>query len=204
MAHVDNAWIKREVWRLRERYPSKLDGVPILTAADPGEEKVQRFLSQLQPDIMIARCKFILKRNLLGLPRCGTFIMHPGICPEYRNAHGCFWALANRDLARVGMTLLKADAGVDTGPMFLHASYAFDEMRESHVVIQYRAVTENLDAIARTLAAVCDGSARPLPAEGRRSATWGQPWLTAYLKWKSAARRLQSSAADSASLEPKG
>jgi len=35
--------------------------------------------------------------------------MHPGICPEYRNSHGCFWALANDDPERVGVTLLQID-----------------------------------------------------------------------------------------------
>jgi len=44
--------------------------------------------------------------------RSAAFVLHPGICPEYRNAHGCFWALVNRDLARVGVTLLRADRGV--------------------------------------------------------------------------------------------
>ena len=68
-------------------------------------------------------------------------MLHPGICPEYRNAHGCFWALARRDLERVGMTLLRVDPGIDTGPVFLHGTYDFDEVEESHAVIQYRAVT---------------------------------------------------------------
>ena len=51
--------------------------------------------------------------------------MHPGICPEYRNAHGCFWALANRDLNKVGMTLLRIDKGVDTGPTFGYYTYPY-------------------------------------------------------------------------------
>ena len=124
----------------------------------------------------------------VGLARVGTFALHPGICPEYRNAHGCFWALAQRDLGRVGMTLLRVDQGIDTGPVFLQASCPFDETRESHAVIQYRVVLENLEAIGHTLRAVCDGSAVAVPVSGRRSATWGQPWLTAYLRWKRAAR----------------
>ena len=70
----------------------------------------------------------ILKRTIFEIPRAGTFVLHPGICPEYRNAHGCFWALANRDLDRVGMTLLRVDAGIDTGPVYLHGTCDFDEV----------------------------------------------------------------------------
>jgi methionyl-tRNA formyltransferase len=120
----------------------------------------------------------------------GTFVLHPGICPEYRNAHGCFWALTRRDFERVGMTLLRVDPGIDTGPIFLHGTYDFDEVEESHSVIQYRTVTENLDAIADILTALCRGEqVPPVAVEGRASAVWGQPQLTAYLRWKWQARR---------------
>jgi hypothetical protein len=44
---------------------------------------------------------------------------------------------------------------VDTGPIYLQASYDLDEVNESHNVIQYRAVLENLDTIGRTLTALC-------------------------------------------------
>jgi len=123
-------------------------------------------------------------------PTVGTFVLHPGVCPEYRNAHGCFWALTRRDLERVGMTLLRVDPGIDTGPIFLHGTCDFDEVEESHAIIQYRAVTENLDAIAGVLTTLARGEhVQPVSVAGRESAVWGQPRLTAYLHWKSEARQ---------------
>jgi methionyl-tRNA formyltransferase len=115
--------------------------------------------------------------------------MHPGICPEYRNAHGCFWALANGDKGKVGMTLLRIDKGIDTGPCFGYYSYAFDEAVESHIVIQHRVVLENLDSIQGKLVEIFNGTARPMDIAGRDSAVWGQPRLTKYLEWKSRARK---------------
>lgn len=189
LARADAAWKEQEIARLRMRYPAAIDGVPRLAVTDPGTAVVQHFLRRLRPDLMLVRCKFILKPEVFNIPRRGSFVLHPGICPEYRNAHGCFWALVKRDLARVGMTLLRMDAGVDTGPVFLQETYAFDEVHESPMVIQYRVVLENLEAIMRTLLAVCSGRSRPIPVKGRKSAAWGQPWLTAYLRWKSAVRK---------------
>jgi methionyl-tRNA formyltransferase len=110
--------------------------------------------------------------------------MHPGICPEYRNAHGCFWALANGDLERVGMTLLKIDAGIDTGPVYGYFTYPYDEVHDSHLVIQRRMMLENLDAIAQKLCDIHAGRAQPIDTSERSSAEWGQPWLTAYFRWK--------------------
>jgi methionyl-tRNA formyltransferase len=132
-----------------------------------------------RPDLVIARCKVILKPSVFEIPALGTFAMHPGICPEYRNAHGCFWAMANGDLDLVGMTLLKIDRGVDTGAVFGYFPVA-PRAGESHIVTQHRAVTDNLDAIRRTLTSIEAGTAAPIDTSGRRSAVWGQPWLTAH------------------------
>jgi len=190
LAPGDAAWTRATLARLRETYPARLDLVPSLVVSSPNSEEARAFLQRLQPDLAIARCKVILERAIYEAPRRGTFVLHPGICPEYRNAHGCFWALAERDLDRVGMTLLRVDAGIDTGPVYLHATCEFDERRDSHIVIQYRSVFDNLDAIGRTLIALGRGDdVAPVPTAGRRSAAWGQPRLTEYLRWKWAARR---------------
>jgi folate-dependent phosphoribosylglycinamide formyltransferase PurN len=199
-ARSDAAWVVREVARLRRRYPVDLEAVPRLVATSPNTPEVKGFLHRLRPELVIARCKFILRPEIFTIPSGGTFVLHPGICPEYRNAHGCFWALVNRDLDHVGMTLLRVDAGVDTGRIYLQRTYPFAEAEESHVVIQYRVVLENLDAIADTLSSVLDGQARPISTEGRKSATWGQPWLTAYLSWKAAAHRRQLGASGDAAV----
>ena len=187
----DARWEDTEVERLRTRFPASLDDVPQLTVSSPNSAESKAFLQQLQPALVLARCKMLLRKDVFEIPRAGTFVLHPGICPEYRNAHGCFWALANRDLDRVGMTLLRVDAGIDTGPVYLHGTCDYDERRDSHIVIQQRAVVENLDAIGRTLTAIARGEeVRPVNTEGRRSAVWGQPRLTHYLRWKLAARRV--------------
>jgi hypothetical protein len=190
LARRDQAWTTSEVERLLRRYPADLASVPRIVVSTPNANEAREFLVRLRPDLAIARCKIILKQAIFSIPRVGTFVLHPGICPEYRNAHGCFWALARRDLDRVGMTLLRVDPGIDTGPIFLHGTYAFDEVEESHSVIQYRTVIENLDAIDAVLTALCRGEdVKPVSVEGRESAVWGQPQLTAYLRWKWEARR---------------
>jgi methionyl-tRNA formyltransferase len=189
-ASDDARWEGAAIEELRRRYPARPDDVPRLTVPSPNSSEAREFLQRLQPDLVVARCKVLLRKDIFQIPRAGTFVLHPGICPEYRNAHGCFWALANRDLSRVGMTLLRVDEGIDTGPVYLHGTCEYDERRDSHIVIQQRAVVENLDAVARTLIAVARGEdARPVSTAGRQSATWGQPRLTSYLRWKLATRR---------------
>lgn len=188
-AKRDSEWIEQELQRLRSRYPGQTDTVPRLVTSNANGTNVLEFLRKQRPDLMVARCKTLLKPEIFDLPQYGTYALHPGICPEYRNAHGCFWALVNRDLQKVGMTLLKIDRGVDTGPVLMQAGYAFDERHETPRVVQYKVVLENLDAIADKLKSICVGQWNPVPTEGHRSATWGQPWLSAYWRWRRQAYR---------------
>ena len=189
LARADRRWEEQKRAELFDRYPEIPVRTPVLECASPNSAPAKNFIAQAKPDLMIARCKVILKEEIFSIPTCGTFVMHPGICPEYRNAHGCFWALANRDLERVGMTLLRIDRGVDTGPIFAFYHCQLDEIEDSHIIIQHRTVFENLDDIQAQLTSIYRREAIPIDVTGRKSAAWGQPWMTRYLSWKRAAKR---------------
>ncbi len=194
LAKTDRQWEEEKLADLCNRYPEIPSSTPVLVCASPNSKEARDFLRQAAPDMVIARCKLILKEEIFTVPKDGTFVMHPGICPEYRNSHGCFWALANDDMERVGMTLLRIDKGVDTGPIFGHYRCDFDERRESHNVIQLRTVFDNLDSLAKKLLDIHEGTVQHVDVTGRKSAAWGQPWLTKYLQWKRAAKSRQEAA----------
>jgi hypothetical protein len=184
----DLRWENRLLGKLRLRY-SEPGSVPILYTSNPNSPETLDFIRSAAPDIVIARCKTLLKEEVFTSASTGTFVMHPGICPEYRNAHGCFWALANGDTSRVGMTLLRIDKGVDTGAVYGYFTCDFDEVRDTHVVIQSRIVFDNLDALRLKFEDIYSGTAQPIDTTGRASATWGQPWLSRHLAWKWRAKR---------------
>ncbi len=191
LARRDARWLTAALDAVERRYPPVPDSTRLLVTSDPNSVETRDFLQGLAPDLAIARCKRLLEPGIFGVPRLGTFVLHPGICPEYRNAHGAFWALAEDDLDNVGLTLLKVDPGVDTGPVYGYFHCALHETRESHIVLMTRLVIENLDAIRDRLLEVVAGTATRIDTRGRRSAVWGQPWLSKYLRWKAQARRRQ-------------
>jgi folate-dependent phosphoribosylglycinamide formyltransferase PurN len=176
----DRSWEQQELDRLRASYSQRPDAAEIVVSS-PNSPEAQAFIAAQRPDLIIARCKTLLSERIFSIPALGTFVMHPGICPEYRNAHGCFWARATGDHANVGMTLLRIDKGVDTGPVFGYFRVESDPI-ESHVVTQHRVVLDHLDAIRDTLLAIEAGTAATIDTTGRISATWGQPWLSAALR----------------------
>jgi hypothetical protein len=186
-ASADRLWEERALDQLRRVF-RRQPRVPELLTSSPNSVEAERFIRECRPDLVIARCKSLLKEQIFRIPRLGTFVLHPGICPEYRNAHGCFWARARGDYQNVGTTLLRIDEGVDTGPVF---GYFRVEARpgESHVVTQHRAVLEHLDAIRDRLLEIAAGTATRIDTSGRQSAMWGQPWMTAYIRMRMRAPR---------------
>lgn len=188
-AAADRRFQQSSLEQICRRYPEVPRDTRLLHTHSANSLDTQRFLQELAPDLVIVRCKQLLAERIFGIPRVGSIVMHPGICPEYRNAHGCFWALAERDLDHVGMTLLKINKGIDTGPIYGYFTYPFDEAAESHLIIQDRAVFDNLPKIGALLGRIANGTAVPLAVAGRTSAVWGQPQLTRYFIWKRAAGR---------------
>jgi hypothetical protein len=159
---------------------ARAPAAPVLRTGSPNGLPVQAFLQQADAELMIALVKHILKPAVFDIPRHGTFVFHPGICPEYRNAHGCFWALARGDRDRVGMTVLRIDDGVDTGPAYGYFRLPAERWSESPIALQQQVVLENLAPIMHRLRDVVAGTAQPLDVSGRESGVWGQPRLTAW------------------------
>lgn len=170
-------------------FPPVPQNVPRITVDDPNAEPTKSFLREHGPDAAIARIKLLLDTEVFSIPNAGTYVIHPGICPEYRNAHGCFWALANGELNKVGYTFLRIDEGVDTGPIYSQGGTEFDPVKDGHLYIQYKVVADNLDEIANALEGAISGDRAPLDVSGRESDVWGQPRLTDYLQWKRRAKK---------------
>ena len=187
LADRDRDWIQRRAESERANLPPE-PTVPIHVTETPNSPETRAFLERAQPDFALAACKTLLKRDIFDVPRHGTFVVHPGICPEYRNSHGCFWALARRDLDHVGATLLQIDEGSDTGPVYAYYTTDYDEKSESHVVIQTRVVYDNLESIKHDLEAIVGGEACNPSTSPAARPPHGASHADRLLRWKRAAR----------------
>jgi len=184
LAQSEVRYEENELKRLLSLYAGKNKNIPIHNTNSPNSDETREYIDGLSPDFLIARCKTILKEKIFSIPGHGTYVMHPGVCPEYRNAHGCFWATVKKDYKKIGMTLLRVDKGVDTGPVYGYYSYDFDLTKESHNIIQAEVVFKNLDKLEDKFSEIISGKAKSIDTNGRESGVWGQPWLSKYLKWK--------------------
>ncbi len=63
----------------------------------------------------------ILRLDVLEGPRLGCVNVHGSLLPKYRGAAPITWAVVHGE-AETGITLMKLDEGMDTGPTFARAS----------------------------------------------------------------------------------
>ena len=86
-------------------------------AARARDEKFIAELRELKPDlIVVVAYGQILPPAILDLPRHGCLNVHTSLLPKYRGAAPIQWAIANGD-TETGVTIMKMDAGLDTGPI---------------------------------------------------------------------------------------
>jgi len=100
--------VAAEKLRLRVEQPAGLKG-----------EAGHRLLEQFAPEaVVIVGYGQIIPADLLELPRHGWINLHASLLPKYRGAAPVNWAIM-RGEARTGVTTMRIDAGLDTGPIFL-------------------------------------------------------------------------------------
>ena len=79
-------------------------------------------LAELKPDlIVVAAYGQILPSGVLDLPRHGCLNVHASLLPKWRGAAPIQWAILNED-AETGITIMKMDAGCDTGDILTQQS----------------------------------------------------------------------------------
>jgi len=92
-------------------------GLPLLQPERARDAQFLDELGKLQPDlVVVVAYGQILPQTLLDLPRFGCLNVHTSLLPKYRGAAPIQWTLLNGD-SETGVTIMKMDAGLDTGPI---------------------------------------------------------------------------------------
>jgi methionyl-tRNA formyltransferase len=102
-------------------------GLPLLQPPSVRRPEVQEQLRGLQADLfLVVAYGKILPPEVLSIPRLGCVNVHASLLPRYRGAAPIQWSLI-RGETETGVTLMKLDAGMDTGPMLVQERTAIAE-----------------------------------------------------------------------------
>ena len=93
------------------------EGLHVFQPEKIKSESAQEFIGKIKPDaIVIIAYGQIIPAGLLEAPRLGWINVHASLLPKYRGAAPIQWAIINGE-TRTGVTTMRIDAGLDTGPM---------------------------------------------------------------------------------------
>lgn len=99
-------------------------GLPVFQPVSLKSVEENEKLAALKPDIIVvAAFGQILPRVVLELPQYGCLNIHPSLLPKYRGVSPVPAAILHGD-EFAGVSIMKLDRGVDTGPVLIQAQTA--------------------------------------------------------------------------------
>ncbi|HEV2695658.1 MAG TPA: methionyl-tRNA formyltransferase [Verrucomicrobiae bacterium] len=141
--------------------------LPVLQPLKAREESFIAELRALTPDlIVVVAYGQILPQSILDLPPHGCVNVHTSLLPKYRGAAPIQWAIANGD-AETGVTIMRMDAGLDTGPVLSLSRTAIVPADDSQI-LHDRLAGLGAQLLAETIPGYVEGKIQPhpQPAEG--------------------------------------
>ena len=121
-------------------------------------------LRAIKPDvIVVVAYGRIIPQWMIDLAPLGNINLHASLLPKYRGAAPVQWAIANGE-SLTGVTSMRIDVGLDTGPMMLRREVEIDP-NETSLTLAPRLAATGAELMTETLAGLESGTITPQPQD---------------------------------------
>ncbi len=136
--------------------------IPVVQPEKLRQPEAMKQLRAWNPDlIVVAAFGQILRQEVLDLPRYGCINVHASLLPRWRGAAPINAAILHGD-EETGVTIMKMDAGLDTGPML--AQRAIRLRRDDTAGSVFEKLSQlGADLLIETLPEYLSGKLQPVP-----------------------------------------
>lgn len=136
-------------------------GVHVYQPEKIKSESAHDFFRRIAPDavVIIAYGK-IIPETLLAIPPLGWINLHASLLPKYRGAAPINWAIVQGE-TKTGLTTMKIDAGLDTGPILLQKEIPIGP-EETAAELAARMAQEGAPLMLETLRKLAAGEIVPV------------------------------------------
>ncbi len=139
-------------------------GIPVFQPTKLKSAEVLAYFENPKPDaVVIIAYGRIIPSHLLTIPRLGWINVHGSLLPKYRGAAPIHWAIANGEKI-TGLTTMKVDVGLDTGPTLLNYETKIGA-DETSPELYARLATAAAPLIVETLKGLAAGALAPRPQD---------------------------------------
>ncbi len=135
-------------------------GLPVYQPERIRRPEAQQYLAALAPRAMVVvGYGQIIPQSIIDLAPLGILNVHASLLPKYRGAAPIQWAIANGE-TRTGVTIMRIDAGLDTGDVLLKAETEIG-VEENAVELGGRLSTMGAGLLIEALAGTEAGTITP-------------------------------------------
>jgi methionyl-tRNA formyltransferase len=143
-------------------------GIPIFQPERIRRPEAIEHLRALAADVMVVvGYGQIIPQSVIDLAPLGIINVHASLLPELRGAAPIQWSIA-RGYERTGVTTMRIDAGLDTGDIVDQWDMPIGP-DETAPELSVRLAEAGARLLLKTLAALSEGSARPVPQDNERA-----------------------------------
>lgn len=141
-------------------------GIPVIQPPKLRAPEAFAELEALQPDLIVVTAfGQILRQNVLDLPRFGCVNVHASLLPRWRGAAPIQAAILHGD-EQTGVTIMRMDAGVDTGPILAQRPVPI-EPEDNAGTLSARLAEEGANLLVEVLPDYLEGRLKPQPQDER-------------------------------------
>src|SRR5208282_4972654 len=138
--------------------------IPVYQPQKVRAEESYEYFRNAAPDVVvIIAYGQIIPARLIEVPRLGWINLHGSLLPKYRGAAPIHWAVASGEM-RTGLTTMRIDSGLDTGPMLLKYETAIAK-DETAPELYARLAEAGAPLIVETLRGLANGTITPTPQD---------------------------------------
>jgi len=165
-------------------------GIPVYQPEKIKSTYAEEYFQRLAPDaVVIIAYGQIISQRLIDIPRLGWINLHASLLPKYRGAAPINWAILNGE-TRTGVTTMRIDAGLDTGPTLLkyETEISADETAPE---LTARLAEEGAGLVVETLRKLERGEIAPTPQDSA-AASFAPPLKKedGHIDWSQTARQI--------------
>jgi methionyl-tRNA formyltransferase len=140
-------------------------GLPVVEWSAGDAARVTQLVRDAAPDaVVVTAFGHILRQPLLDAPRLGCLNLHASLLPRWRGVAPVHYAIMHGD-AWSGVSIMRMDAGVDTGPVLAQHAVAIDPEETAGDLLD-RLAGLGADLMVRTLRVFEAGAAQELQPGG--------------------------------------
>jgi methionyl-tRNA formyltransferase len=147
--------------------------LPVFQPEKVRDGRLRDWLADYRADVaLVLAYGRILPPDVLATPRQGCLNLHASLLPRHRGAAPIQWALMAGD-EETGISLMRMDEGLDTGPVFTRHSLKILENDDTGS-LTIRLAQLAADVVLSDLARVVDGQLQSVPQDEALT-TWAPP-----------------------------